>query len=205
MSGGSTGGVTIRAMSASDADAVLRIYQQGMETGDATFETRAPTWAEFDARRLPGHRLVAVDAGDAVLGWVAVSPYSSRPVYTGVVEHGVYVDPGARGMGIGLSLMRALIASTEAAGIWTMQAGVFPENKPSISLHRSVGWFPACRVANGRAWPGRWWLIALVIAAAARFREVGTRERIACHYGRWRDVVLLERRSPVAGNGNRTE
>ena len=98
------------------------------------------------------------------------------PSYAGVVEHGVYVDPGARGLGIGLALMRALIDSTEAAGIWTLQAGVFPENKPSISLHRRVG-----------------------------FREVGTRERIACHYGQWRDVLLMERRSPVAGNGNRTE
>ena len=169
-------GVTVRAMASSDAGAVLRIYQQGIDTGEATFETRAPSWDEFDARRLPHHRLVAVDASDAVLGWVAVAPYSSRPAYAGVVEHGVYVDPQARGRGIGLALMRALIDSTEAAGVWTIQAGVFPENKPSISLHLRVG-----------------------------FREVGTRERIACHYGRWRDVVLLERRSPVAGNGNRTE
>ncbi|HZM80625.1 MAG TPA: GNAT family N-acetyltransferase [Candidatus Limnocylindrales bacterium] len=176
MSGGITRGITIRAMTPSDADAVLRIYQQGIDTGEATFETRAPSWEEFDARRLPGHRLVAVDPDDAVVGWVAVSPYSSRPVYAGVVEHGVYVDPDARGKGVGTTLMRALIGSTEAAGVWTIQAGVFPENKSSISLHRSVG-----------------------------FREVGFRERIACHYGRWRDVVLLERRSPVAGNGNRTE
>lgn len=183
------GGFTIRAMAPSDADAVLRIYQQGIDTGEATFETRAPSWEEFDARRLPQHRLVAIDDFDAVLGWVAVTPYSSRPVYAGVVEHGVYVDPEAQGRGVGLALMQALIDSTEAAGVWTIQAGVFPENKSSISLHRRVG-----------------------------FREVGTRERIACHYGRWRDVVLLERRSrclshpptpqpaaPMAGNGNRTE
>jgi len=176
MSGGLTSGVTIRAMAPSDADAVLRIYQLGIDTGEATFETRAPSWEEFDARRLPGHRLVAAGAGDAVLGWVAVSPYSSRPAYAGVVEHGVYVAPEARGRGLGFQLMRALIGSTEAAGGWTIQAGVFPENKPSISLHLRMG-----------------------------FREVGYRERIACHYGRWRDVVLLERRSLVAGNGNRTE
>lgn len=155
---------------------MLTIYQQGIETGEATFETRAPSWEEFDARRLPGHRLVAVGADDGVLGWIAVTPYSSRPVYTGVVEHGVYVDAEARGRGIGLLLMQALIDSTESAGIWTIQAGVFPENKASISLHRRVG-----------------------------FREVGIRERIACHYGRWRDVLLMERRSPVAGNGNGTE
>jgi L-amino acid N-acyltransferase YncA len=169
-------GITIRAMAASDADAVLRIYQQGIDTGQATFETRAPSWAEFDARRLPEHRLVAVGAGDLVLGWVAVTPYSSRPVYAGVLEHGVYVDPAARGQGIGIVLMRALIDSTEAAGVWTLQAGVFPENKPSISLHQRMG-----------------------------FRAVGLRERIACHYGQWRDVLLMERRSLVAGNGNRTE
>jgi L-amino acid N-acyltransferase YncA len=120
--------------------------------------------------------LVAVGEGDAVLGWVAVTAYSSRPVYAGVVELGVYVAPEARGRGVGRALMLALIDSTEAAGIWTLQAGVFPENKSSISLHRSVG-----------------------------FREVGTRERIACHYGQWRDVLLMERRSPVAGNGNGTE
>jgi L-amino acid N-acyltransferase YncA len=107
-----TTGVMIRAMTPSDADAVLRIYQQGIDTGEATFETRAPSWQEFDARRLPGHRLVAVDARDAVVGWVAVTPYSSRPVYAGVVEHGVYIDPEARGQGIGLALMRALIDST---------------------------------------------------------------------------------------------
>ena len=174
-SGVPMGGYTVRAMAPSDSGAVLRIYQLGIDTGEATFETRAPSWEEFDARRLPGHRLVAIDNSDAVLGWVAVTPFSSRPVYAGVVEHGVYVDPEARGQGVGLALMRALVDSTEAAGIWMIQAGVFPENKSSISLHLRVG-----------------------------FRKVGTRERIACHYGRWRDVVLLERRSPVAGNGNRT-
>jgi L-amino acid N-acyltransferase YncA len=176
MSGGNSGNFTLRAMVPSDADAVLRIYQQGIDTGEATFETRAPLWEEFDARRLSGHRLVAVGKSGAVVGWVAVTAYSSRPVYAGVVEHGVYVAAHARGLGVGAALMRGLIDSTEAAGIWTIQAGVFPENKASISLHRRVG-----------------------------FREVGTRERIACHYGRWRDVVLMERRSPVTGHGNRSE
>lgn len=153
-------------MSSSDADAVLKIYQSGIDEGDATFETSAPGWDEFDGSKLADHRFVAIDDGGAVLGWVAVVQVSDRCVYGGVVEHSVYVARDARGRGVGLALLYALIASTEAAGIWTIQSGVFPENVASMALHRAAG-----------------------------FRDVGRRERIGRHHGRWRDVVLIERRS----------
>jgi L-amino acid N-acyltransferase YncA len=154
-------------MTGAHAAAVLGIYQAGIEEGDATFETSAPDWPAFTAARLPGHRFVAT-AGGQVAGWVAASAVSGRCVYAGVVEHSVYVHPGARGRGIGRLLVDALIASTEAAGIWTIQSGIFPENAASLALHRAAG-----------------------------FRVVGTRERIGQHHGRWRDVVLIERRSPA--------
>jgi len=128
----------IRAMRAADAAAVLAIYQAGLDGGQASFETVAPDWPAFDAGRLPHHRFVAVDAG-TVLGWVAVTPVSTRPVYAGVVEHSVYVDPAAHRRGIGNALLSALIASTEAAGIWTIQSGIFPENRLSIRLHERAG------------------------------------------------------------------
>jgi L-amino acid N-acyltransferase YncA len=158
--------LTVRAMQAADAGPVLAIYQAGLDEGDASFETVAPDWAAFDAAKLPAHRLVAVDEAGAVLGWVAVAPVSSRAVYAGVVEHSVYVDPAARGRGAGRLLLDALIASTEEAGIWTIQSGVFPENAASLRLHQRAG-----------------------------FRTVGVRERVGRHHDRWRDVVLLERRS----------
>ncbi|MDG4797894.1 GNAT family N-acetyltransferase [Micromonospora sp. WMMD1082] len=161
-------GVTLRPMRTDDADRVLAIYQAGLDGGDASFETVAPSWADFDAGRLPAHRLVAVAGSGALLGWIAVSPTSSRAVYAGVVEHSVYVDPEARGRGVARLLLDALIDSTDAAGIWTIQSGVFPENVASLALHRRAG-----------------------------FRVVGTRERVGRQHGRWRDVVLLERRSPV--------
>ncbi|MFC4019304.1 GNAT family N-acetyltransferase [Micromonospora sp. GCM10011542] len=160
--------VSVRPMTASDAEAVLAIYQAGLDAGDASFETIAPTWPVFHAARLADHRFVAVDGGGTVLGWVAVSPTSARAVYAGVVEHSVYVDPAARGRGVARLLLDALIASTEAAGIWTIQSGVFPENTASLALHRRAG-----------------------------FRVIGTRERVGRHHGRWRDVLLLERRSAV--------
>jgi phosphinothricin acetyltransferase len=144
---------------------VLAIYQAGMDEGNATFETRAPAWPDFDAARLPAHRFVALDRS-TVVGWVAASPASARHVYRGVVEHSVYVHPNARGHGIGRRLLRALITSTEADGIWTIQSGIFPENTASMALHQTTG-----------------------------FRIVGTRERVGCHHGRWRDVTLIERRS----------
>jgi L-amino acid N-acyltransferase YncA len=165
--------VRIEPMTAEHAEQVLAIYQAGIDEGDATFETAAPGWPEFDAVRLPGHRLVAIgalaDGGPAeVLGWVAVTQVSRRPAYAGVVEHSVYVHRGARGRRIGLALMRELIAATEAAGIWTIQSGIFPENQASVALHQSLG-----------------------------FRIVGRRERLGRHHGRWRDVLFFERRSPV--------
>jgi phosphinothricin acetyltransferase len=156
-------------MTAGDAPAVLAIYQAGLDDGNASFEVTAPTWEAFDATRLPAHRLVAAGPDGAILGWVAVSPVSARPVYAGVVEHSVYVAAAARGRGAGRALLDALIDSTEAAGIWTIQSAVFPENTASRALHRAAG-----------------------------FREVGIRERIGRHAGhgnQWRDVVFLERRS----------
>jgi phosphinothricin acetyltransferase len=161
----------IEPMAAADAGTVLAIYQAGLDTGQASFETRAPDWAAFDAARLADHRYVARERSTGqVLGWVAVSAVSSRCVYAGVVEHSVYVASGARGQGVGTALLRALIRSTERAGIWTIESGIFPENAASLRLHQSMG-----------------------------FRMVGTRERLGRHHGRWRDVVLLERRSPAVG------
>ena len=158
-------------MTSADAAQVLAIYQAGLDGGEASFETRAPTWEAFDASHLPSHRHVAVaGTGGEVLGWAAVSPVSDRCAYRGVVEHSVYVAPAARGCGVGAALLGALIASTEAAGIWTIQAGIFPENTASLRLHQRAG-----------------------------FRVVGTRERLGRHHGHWRDVVLLERRSARMG------
>jgi L-amino acid N-acyltransferase YncA len=156
-------------MRADDWPAVERIYAAGIATGDATFETEPPAWEAFDAGRLAAHRLVAERDGK-VVGWAAVSGVSERCVYAGVVEHSVYVDPAHAGQGVGTALLQALIASTEAAGIWTIQTGIFPENTASLALHERSG-----------------------------FRVVGRRERLGRHFGRWRDVVLLERRSAAIG------
>jgi phosphinothricin acetyltransferase len=154
-------------MTAADWPAVRAIYEAGIATGDATFETAAPAWDVWDAAHLPGHRFVARDEADGVLGWTAISPYSRRAVYAGVVEVSVYVAAAARGRGVGTALLEALIASTEAAGIWTIQAGIQAENVASLALHERMG-----------------------------FRRVGVRERIGRDAtGRWRDVWLLERRS----------
>jgi L-amino acid N-acyltransferase YncA len=164
-------GVLIRPMRADDAGQVLAIYQAGLDTGQASFEVTAPGWEAFDAGKLPSHRHVAVDATTGrVLGWTAVSPVSARPVYAGVVEHSVYVDPAARRGGIGLALLAALAGSAESDGIWTIQSSIFAENDASLRLHQKVG-----------------------------FRVVGTRERIARHHGRWRDTIILERRSTTTG------
>jgi len=159
--------LSLRPMTAGDAESVLAIYQSALDGGDASFETTAPDWPAFDAGRLPEHRWVAAD-GSRILGWVAATRVSPRPVYAGVVEHSVYVDAAAQGRGVGRALLARLITSTEAAGIWTIQSGIFPENAPSLALHASAG-----------------------------FRVIGTRERIGRHHGRWRDVLLLERRSPA--------
>ncbi|MFB7270957.1 GNAT family N-acetyltransferase [Streptomyces sp. NPDC056244] len=151
------------------AGQVLAIYQAGIDEGNATFETAAPSWEAFDTGKLPEHRFVALAPdGRRVLGWVAVSRVSERAAYAGVVEHSVYVDPEARGRGVARTLLDALITSTEAAGIWTIQSGIFPENTASLALHRRAG-----------------------------FRIIGTRERVGRHHGTWRDVLLIEHRSPV--------
>jgi L-amino acid N-acyltransferase YncA len=148
-------GVLIEPMTGAHAAAVLTIYQAGIDEGSATFETRAPGWPAFTEARLPDHRFVATTAG-----WVAASAVSGRGVYAGVVEHSVYVHPRARRQGTGRRLLDALIASAEAAGIWTIQSGIFPENTASMALHLAAG-----------------------------FRVVGIRERIGQHRGRWRDVI----------------
>jgi phosphinothricin acetyltransferase len=156
----------IDPMTGVHADAVLAIYQDGLDTGNASFETIAPDWRTWDANHLPDHRHVAIDEDDAVLGWVAAVGVSDRCVYAGVVEHSVYVAPHAQGRGVGRALLSALIDSTERAGVWTIQTGIFPENTSSVRLHEAAG-----------------------------FRVIGTRERIGQHHGRWRDTLLLERRS----------
>jgi L-amino acid N-acyltransferase YncA len=148
---------------------VARVYAEGIATRNATFETEVPSWEAWDSSHLPDHRFVALRDGE-VVGWVAVSAMSSRCVYEGFVENSVYVAETARGHGVGRALLQALIESTEAAGIWTIQAGMFPENEPSIRLHESVG-----------------------------FQRVGVHRRLGKLGGEWRDVLLLERRSPVVG------
>jgi phosphinothricin acetyltransferase len=160
--------VRVMPMRPEHADQVLAIYQLGIDEGNATFETTAPTWQKFDTTKLPDHRLVALDTAGRVLGWAAVVPVSDRCAYAGVVEHSVYVHPTARGRGIGLRLLTTLLASTDAAGIWTVQSGIFPENSASLALHQRAG-----------------------------FRIIGTRERIGRHHDTWRDVVSIERRSPT--------
>ncbi|OSP41185.1 N-acetyltransferase [Streptomyces sp. 13-12-16] len=149
------------------AGQVLAIYQVGVDEGNATFETVAPAWEAFDAAKLPEHRFAALDADGTVLGWVAASRVSDRCAYAGG-EHSVYVHPDARGRGVASALLKALIESTERAGIWTIQSGIFPENTASLAVHQQAG-----------------------------FRVIGTRERIGLHHGVWRDVVLIERRSPA--------
>jgi L-amino acid N-acyltransferase YncA len=161
----------IAPMTAEHWPDVARIYAAGIATGNATFETDVPDWTTWDAAHLADHRLVSIDDTDPgpgpVTGWVALVPVSERCVYAGVVEHSVYVDPAYQGRGIGRRLLEAVIASTEAAGIWTIQSGIFPENRASLALHQRLG-----------------------------FRVVGTRDRLGRNAsGEWRDVVLLERRS----------
>ncbi len=146
---------------------VARIYEDGIATGDATFETEVPTWMQWDGSHLGAHRFVAERDG-TIVGWVAVSPVSDRCVYGGVVENSVYVDAKARGQGVGRTLLEALIGSTEQAGIWTIQTGIFPENESSVRAHERVG-----------------------------FEIVGRRRRLGKLNGTWRDVLLLERRSDV--------
>jgi L-amino acid N-acyltransferase YncA len=161
--------VEIRDLRPLDWPEVGRVFEDGIRSEDATFETEAPTWEAWDAAHLAAHRLVVtLDGG--VVGWAALSPYSDRACYAGVAEVSVYVAERARGLGFGRQLLTALVAESEAAGIWTLQAGIFPENVASVALHTSLG-----------------------------FRVVGVRERLGRAHGGWRDVLLLERRSEVIG------
>jgi phosphinothricin acetyltransferase len=127
----------IRALTAPDWPTVAAIWTDGIATGNATFETEVPSWAEFDRTRLRGHRLVAADG--EVVGWAALTPTSSRDCYAGVVENSVYVAADARGRGIGRALLEALLAGADAGGIWTVQTSVFPENEASVALHLRAG------------------------------------------------------------------
>jgi L-amino acid N-acyltransferase YncA len=150
--------------------AVRAIYEAGIATGNATFETQAPTWETWDKGHLAHSRLVALAPNGTVLGWAALSPVSGRCVYGGVAEISVYIAAGAREKGVGRQLLQALIQESEANGIWTLQAGTFEENTASIGLHTQAG-----------------------------FRVIGHRERIGQHHGVWRNTVQMERRSPTVG------
>jgi L-amino acid N-acyltransferase YncA len=150
-------------------ESVRAIYLEGIATGHATFETEAPAWERWDAAHMPFARLVALARGE-VAGWAALSPVSSRKVYAGVAEVSVYVGAAFRGDGLGRALLEALIRESEANGVWTLQASIFPENEASVALHIACG-----------------------------FRELGRRERVGKLDGRWRDTVLLERRSRIVG------
>lgn len=156
-------------MRAADWEQVRAIYLEGIQTGNATFETAAPEWAQWDSAHLGFARLVA-RLGDRVIGWAALSPVSSRCVYAGVAEVSVYVGGSARGQGVGLALLARLVEESERHGLWTLQAGILPENQASLALHERCG-----------------------------FREVGRREKIGRLHGVWRDVVILERRSRQVG------
>jgi phosphinothricin acetyltransferase len=156
-------------MTAVDWPVVRAIYEEGIATGHATFETGAPEWSAWDAAHRPDCRLIARQNG-RVIGWAALSPVSPRIVYRGVAEVSVYVASTARGKGIGRALLLALVEASEKADVWTLQASIFPENEASVALHLSCG-----------------------------FRIVGHRERLGLHHGVWRDTLLLERRSDRAG------
>ena len=167
--------ILLTAMNESDWPAVAAIFQQGIDTGNATFEAHPPdSWEMWHKSKIDFSCLVARE-GDTILGWAALSPYSSRPVYAGVAEVSIYIAEEARGRGVGSLLLEELIRCSEANGIWTLQAGIFPENEGSLRLHRKHG-----------------------------FRQVGVRERIGKmsfgpFQGQWRDTLLLERRSKTVG------
>ncbi|KZE88418.1 GNAT family N-acetyltransferase [Microbacterium sp. TNHR37B] len=162
--------LAVRAMIAADWPYVEPIYREGILSGNATFESETPTWEHFDEGKLRVGRLVTIDPTGAVVGWIAASPVSTRPMYRGVVEHSLYVAASARGHGVGAALLDAFLSDVDAAGIWTVQSSIFPENAASIRLHERAG-----------------------------FRRVGHRERIAYMNhgpwaGTWRDTILVERR-----------
>ena len=159
----------VREARGEDGPAILAIYESGIATQNATFETVVPSWEEWDQRHHPHSRFVYEEEGQ-VLGWVALAPISSRQAYSGVAEVSIYVAPQARGRGIGTRLMERAIASSETHGIWTLYAALFPENEASVRLHETCG-----------------------------FRRVGRRERVARLAGVWRDTLVMERRSRVVG------
>lgn len=162
--------ITVEQMKPEDWPAVREIYGAGIDTGQASFEVEVPDWRKFSAKYAEPFRLVARDENGVVQGWAALTEISARRVYAGVRELSVYVAPAARRQGVGEALLRGVISASESAGIWMIQAGVFLENEASIRVHKKCG-----------------------------FREVGRRERIAKRDGVWRDTLLLERRSSVAG------
>ncbi|MER7796580.1 N-acetyltransferase family protein [Microbacterium sp. NPDC096154] len=157
-------------MTPDDWPAVERIFREGIATGEATFEIATPSWQAFDAGKVDDPRLVAEDDEGAVLGWAAASQVSSREAYRGVIEHSIYIADAARGRGVGRILLSAFVSAADAAGFWTIQSSIFPENEASLRLHEGAG-----------------------------FRQVGRRERIAQsrlgpRAGQWRDTILIERR-----------
>jgi L-amino acid N-acyltransferase YncA len=158
-------------MRAGDWPAVREIHAQGIATGDATFDTQAPDWEHWDAGHLEACRLTARNGAGEVVAWAALSPVQRKSAYRGVAEGSMYVREDARGTGVGRKLAAAMVEASEAAGIWTVELWIFPENRTSIALCESLG-----------------------------FRTVGVRERIGKREGRWRDVVVMERRSDVAGD-----
>lgn len=160
---------TFRPLTAADWPQVREIYEEGIATGDATFETEAPSWEEWDTKHIPTCRIVA-EKGGGVLGWAALWPASDRCVYGGVAEVSVYVGAQVQGSGVGTRLLEALVRESESAGYWTLQAGIFPENQASVRIHEKCG-----------------------------FRVLGTRERLGKMHGTWRNVLLMERRSQKVG------
>lgn len=159
----------IENMKAEDWEAVKSIYMEGIATKNATFEQHAPVWEDWTRNHLDGCRLV-VKESNQIIGWAALSPVSKRSVYSGVVEVSIYISDHAKGRGIGKALLKRLIEASEKVGIWTLQGGIFPENKASIAVHKACG-----------------------------FRIVGVRERVGQMDGVWRDVILMERRSKIVG------
>jgi L-amino acid N-acyltransferase YncA len=161
----------IREMQQSDGSRVLEIYKSGLDTKNATFETQVPSWPDWDSKHLKHSRFIYEEEG-AILGWAALSPVSSREAYKGVVEVSIYIDTNFIGKGIGSKLMKQLIEASEKNGIWTLFSSVFPENIATIKLHEKFG-----------------------------FRNIGFREKIALHFGKWRNTIIMERRSKIVGEG----
>ncbi|WP_278315126.1 GNAT family N-acetyltransferase [Lolliginicoccus levis] len=164
----SSGDVAIRAAATSDWDAILAIYEEGIATGNATFDTRSAGADAFDGRWLPEHRWIAEREG-TILGWAALSPTSVRPFFAGVLEVSIYISGATAGQGVGSRLLEHVVRHADAAGLWTLQSSIFPENMASLVLHRKAG-----------------------------FRTVGVRQAVARHHDHWRDTVIVERRSPTA-------